>query len=244
MFRIIHVETVGSTQDLARSIKDAEEWTVVVADMQTGGRGRMRRSWISPKGGLWATIITYPRTPVRELTILSLLPALAITNILQKHGINPVIRWPNDIYVEEKKIAGVLVEVDATAQRIEKALIGIGINVNNIIDQFPDEIREKTTTLLELTGKETDLNQLLNAIIEEIKSIMVEYRQQGPKVIIDKIKRKLDILNKEIVIETRDGLYVNARVVDITETGGLCIIVNNNQTYYISQQEVNRIMKI
>jgi len=164
---VIRLTRVTSTQDFAEAIHDMieEKEFVVVAEEQTKARGRFGRAWYSPKGGLWVTYVMkdFEAERVPDLTLAN---ALAIRKALEKY-VNAKIRWPNDVVVNDKKIAGVLVEAIA---RGDKATAFVGFGVDTNVTEFPKDVRA-TSVLLE-TGKLVDNDELMFEIISLTKEYL------------------------------------------------------------------------
>ncbi|HIC98278.1 MAG TPA: biotin--[acetyl-CoA-carboxylase] ligase, partial [Pyrodictiaceae archaeon] len=128
--KVIYLQEIDSTNEFAKKIAPQEgEGTVIVADIQTKGRGRIMRTWSSPKGGLWMSVILKPNP--RHITKLVFISALAVVETLAEFGIEGKIKWPNDVLVSGKKICGILSEGRYSKSGIEYVILGLGINVNN-----------------------------------------------------------------------------------------------------------------
>lgn len=130
---VVAFSTVGSTQDEAktRAAGGAQEGTLVVADRQTAGRGRWDRVWVSPQGGLWYSLILRPAIAPDRCPALTLVAALEWVRVLRRRGLDARVKWPNDVWVGEKKVAGILTEMSAETDRIHWVVMGVGVNVNN-----------------------------------------------------------------------------------------------------------------
>lgn len=179
-------ETVESTQEIAHKLarEGAQEGTVVIAEQQSKGRGRLGRAWESPKGtGIWMSIIVRPNIPPYQAPQLTLLTAVAIVQAIQQvTNLRPEIKWPNDILINGKKLVGILTELQAEADVIQAIIIGIGINVNT--KQFPEELKRKATSLLlENNGQEVERAGLIRAIFQQFEKLYEEYLQHGFKPI-------------------------------------------------------------
>ena len=141
---------LGSTQELAISLAENNpeslNGTVILAEKQDRGRGRMNRRWISPGGGIWLSIILRPKMPAKKSPLLGFVAALAVCDtIAQKTGLKSKVKWPNDILINHKKVCGILLDIAIKGCGIEYAVIGIGINANaNIrkILQYMDDYQE------------------------------------------------------------------------------------------------------
>lgn len=169
-FRILHYDTVDSTNNLALSFarQGAEEGTVVCADYQTRGRGRFNRRWVSPRGkNLLFSIILRPQMASSEAPILTQWAAQSVTEVLEENFKLPAkLKRPNDVLVKGKKIAGILTESSAYHQCLEHVVIGFGLNVNAGSTKLP---KTATSICLE-TGREGEKDKILLEILETFKS--------------------------------------------------------------------------
>ena len=225
VFKIIHYDVVDSTFQVARNLQYVEEYTTIVAKRQLKGKGRFGREWFSPIGGLWFTTILYPRTPVYTYSLLSLLSSLSVSKTLEKvTELKPKIIWPNDVYVNDKKIAGVLIESDVNGEIIEKSLVGIGVNVNFRVDHLPIELRDKATTILEEYGKPIDEGALLLEILLTLREHYEKYKRGLYNEIVAEIKRKGDFICNNVILYTRSG-KIKTLIRDLDSYGNLIIDV-------------------
>jgi len=163
---IYYFKSLSSTNMLAKKlIKDGvEEGAIVVSDIQLNGRGRKKRNWFSPEGGLWFSVVLYPHIPLERGMLLTMASSVAIVQgIKETTGLHPVIKWPNDLLINEKKVCGILTELDAEMDRINYAVIGIGINVNN---QLSEDLHGKATSLIHETGSKFSRVKLLRTILK------------------------------------------------------------------------------
>jgi BirA family biotin operon repressor/biotin-[acetyl-CoA-carboxylase] ligase len=177
---------VSSTQDVAEKLAlgGAREGTVVLAERQTSGRGRMERRWLSPKGGLYLSIILRPRR-VQGVHLLTLVGALAAAEGTRKAlGVSSRIRWPNDLVVGGKKLGGVIATASSRGGSLEFVVVGIGINCNFRVEQLGD-LSTASATLMELSEGPIDLNSLRAQILEEFARRYEEWgRGEGAKLIM------------------------------------------------------------
>ncbi|WP_048148812.1 biotin--[acetyl-CoA-carboxylase] ligase [Palaeococcus ferrophilus] len=159
--KVIYLREVGSTNDYARSIAAREdEGTVVVADVQTRGRGRKGRSWVSSRGGLWMSVILKPRIPPSEVPKLVFVGALAVTDALKAWGVEGRIKWPNDVLVNGKKVCGILSEA-SFLEEVNHVVLGMGINVNN-------PAPEEGISLKDVLGREVPLPEFFRTLVEAL----------------------------------------------------------------------------
>ena len=150
-----HFETLDSTNDLAKelAVQGAPEGTVVVAEAQTGGRGRLGREWDSPPGvGLYVSLVLRPMLPPMELPQITLTTAVAVVRAVRRvAGVAPGIKWPNDLLLNGKKLGGILTEMETESDRIRHVVVGLGLNVNN--PGFPPELAATATSLTLTAGR-------------------------------------------------------------------------------------------
>ncbi|HHV61505.1 MAG TPA: biotin--[acetyl-CoA-carboxylase] ligase [Firmicutes bacterium] len=148
--RIIHLDEVDSTNLFARKLAERgePEGTCVVAKRQTAGRGRMKRVWFSPEGGLWFSVILRPCVEARYTGQIGLIGALAVARVVRKiAGIDARVKWPNDVVVKGRKLCGVLAEARITGDRIEYVILGVGLNLYIGRDELPEELRDRATSV-------------------------------------------------------------------------------------------------
>ena len=164
---IIKFEKIDSTQIFAKNLKTPEPWLVVLAKEQTTGRGRGRDFWYSPKGGLYFSVIL-PKSNIEDLQTLTIISAFIIGKyIKEKFNLEPFIKLPNDVYLNGKKVAGVITENVIEAKEVKFSVMGIGINTN--IARFPKDLENIATSFKIELGKKVDNEKILKQIIERIK---------------------------------------------------------------------------
>jgi len=163
---IYYFKSLPSTNMFAKKlVKDGvEEGAIVVSDIQLSGRGRKSRNWFSPEGGLWFSVVLYPHIPPERGMLLTMASSVAIVQgIKDATGLHPVIKWPNDLLINGKKVCGILTELDAEMDRINYTVVGIGINVNN---QLSEDLQGKATSLIQETGSKVSRVKLLRSILK------------------------------------------------------------------------------
>jgi BirA family biotin operon repressor/biotin-[acetyl-CoA-carboxylase] ligase len=167
---IIVFEQTGSTNDVVEQLarSGGREGLVVFAEAQTRGRGRLGRGWLSPRGkGLWFSVLLRPPLPAAAIARITVAAGVAVARALRRHGgVDARIKWPNDVTVGDKKIAGILTEMRAEAGRVLLAVLGIGINVNCRRDELPPGI---ATSLLLETGRPHDRAALAAEVLNALE---------------------------------------------------------------------------
>lgn len=171
---IVFLHETDSTNNVAKELAayGANEGTVVVAETQTAGRGRLDREWISPTGGLWFSIVLRPKLSVAEAFGLVFAAGLAVAQTLnEKYGLFVQTKWPNDVLVRGKKVCGMLVETNSTERKLNFAVLGVGVNVNfDVKNVLPNALTEAATSLKNELGHRVDVNELLRAMLEHIEN--------------------------------------------------------------------------
>ncbi|MGN0774435.1 MAG: biotin--[acetyl-CoA-carboxylase] ligase [Candidatus Ventricola sp.] len=168
---IVYFSEIDSTNRYAKTLarEGAAHGTLVLADTQTAGRGRRGRGWISPAGeSVSMSLILRPDTPPAQVARLSLLTALAVANAIDRAtGLDARIKWPNDIVVEGRKVCGMLLEMDATQEKVESVVAGVGINVHQT--QFESEIAHSASSLDLLAGRRISRAAVVRAFLQEFE---------------------------------------------------------------------------
>ncbi|MCL6620685.1 MAG: biotin--[acetyl-CoA-carboxylase] ligase [Syntrophobacterales bacterium] len=164
---------ISSTNDYAKELgrRGAPEGTLVVAEAQEAGRGRLGRTWASPAGvGLYVSLLLRPPLPPVELPRLTLTVAVAAARALERSaGVRPGIKWPNDLLLGGRKLAGILTELETEAERIRYLVVGLGLNVNTPV--FPPELADTATSLYLATGRPHSRIRLLRAWLEDFEAL-------------------------------------------------------------------------
>ncbi len=169
---IHHFKEITSTNDIAKelAINGAKEGTIVIAETQTRGRGRMTRKWVSPEGGIWFSIILRPRVEPKETIELNLRVATVAAKVINSlFKLRADVKWPNDITINGKKVCGILTEMDTRGDKVDFVVIGIGINANIDLNSFPKRLRNSLTSLRKELKKDVDRERLLTALLEEFE---------------------------------------------------------------------------
>ncbi len=224
--RIHRYESVSSTNDLARALADKgePEGTVVLADEQKRGRGKWRRVWISPQGeGIWMSLILRPKLKPEDTAKITLMTAVAIVKALDKQlGIKARIKWPNDILVKGKKIAGILTEMKTEKAKVKFVIVGIGVNTNIDFSKFPEELRGGITSVKKEYLRQFSPERLMKEILREMEFCYSLFREEGFSPIREEWKGYSATLGKQI--EARyHGEKVFGQAVGLGETGTLLL---------------------
>ncbi len=179
-FKVHIFKKVSSTNDEAIDLakKGVEEGNVVVADSQTAGRGRMKRKWYSKSGNLYLSLILRPQIKTADASHITFVAALAASSTLEKNvGTVPQLKWPNDVLIERKKIAGILTEFESEGDNIDFMVVGVGMNVNQEV--FPKSIEAIATSLCKVSGKKCDLKQVREDFLSAFDQWYTDYLEKG-----------------------------------------------------------------
>ncbi len=167
--KIINLEKVNSTSEVAKdlALRGVSDWTIVLGNMQEKGHGRKGEAWFSPLGGLYFSIIL-PKSNINDLQTLTVLAAFSVAQTLKENfQIEPLIKLPNDILLNQKKVCGILTENIIMGDKTLISILGIGLNTN--IDFFPDDLKEIAISLKQVLSKEVDNYKILEQVVASIK---------------------------------------------------------------------------
>lgn len=225
-------DSLDSTNAEAKKqiIKGNKQDLLIVSSHQTAGRGRLDRTWFSPDGGLYFSLILKPRLGPESAPLTSLLCGVAVANGLQSIGIDHVrLKWPNDILVMEDKIAGILTELVSIDSLESWMILGIGINQNISITDFPDEIASRSTSVVRILERETSPESLLCPIINEIDRLFgIVETEQSFISILTSWKALSATLGRKVRIN--DGTRVfKGYAEDLLDDGSLLILTENGR---------------
>ncbi len=230
----IKLEAVSSTQDYAKRLaaEGAPEGTVVVARIQERGRGRLGRRWLSPEGGLWFSLILRPSCAPARVSGLTLLAAVSVTEAINaKTSVNAGIKWPNDILIGGKKLGGILTEMTAAMNVVDYVVLGVGLNVNVETAEFPHDLLMPATSLKEETGRESDLDEILDAIMDNLT------RDYGLFVghfndVMSRWKALSIVLGREVIV-SQPGKRITGTAFDIDGDGALLVSDDQGATHIV-----------
>lgn len=241
--RTIHYyEECTSTQTIAHELvrNGASDGTVIVAESQTDGKGRMARPWESTKGkGIWMTIIIRPNVLPHQAPQFTLIAAVAVVNAIRSlHKlINPEIKWPNDILIGGKKSTGILTEMIAEMDGVQALLIGIGINVNQQIEDFPMELQNIATSLSIEAKEKIDRAELIAATLKYLEKYIDLYLKTGFEPIKTLWEEFSGTIGKKIKATTLREV-IEGIAIGITADGVLEVKVDNGEIKRIYSADI------
>lgn len=222
--RIKYVNSTDSTNNECKRLEDKTDGTLVIADAQTAGKGRLGRVWKSPHGsGIWMSILLKPDVSLESVSQITLIAGMAVCRAV---GIDAMIKWPNDVVIGGKKICGILTEMSAEIERINYVICGIGINVN--IPSFPEELQDKATSMLVETGKKHDRERIAADVLNEFEKLYNSFIEKGFSFLADEYRKMCVTLNKDVRVIYRNN-ELTGKAVDIDDSGNLIVETENGQ---------------
>ena len=238
----LYYREIDSTNNQARRLasKGYPEGTVVVAEMQTAGRGRRGRTWYSPNGqGIYMSVILRPMLPLKEISRVSILTAVAITETFATElDLQARIKWPNDIFINGRKIAGILSEAVTDMDSIEYIVVGIGLNINNKFREFPDDFRTAATSVLtehKLPGSRVKLLQTLLLNLERHYQALLAGQFAST---LEQARTLSMVIGQEVRLDTINGFIVG-RAFDIDDNGYLLIRDQQGEIHTVLSGEIS-----
>ncbi len=203
--RVIYYPSVASTNEIAEieARRGAIEGTVIIAEEQTAGKGRLKRAWLSPRGSLALSVILYPA--LEQLPSIIMVASLAVARSIKAvTGLEAEIKWPNDILLNGRKVCGILVESGVRGETVDYAIIGIGVNVNLRVSDFP-EILPTATSLSKELGREVSLLGLVTKLLVEIERLYLALLGRGS--IYEAWRDSLVTLGREVHVVSGKASY-------------------------------------
>jgi BirA family transcriptional regulator, biotin operon repressor / biotin---[acetyl-CoA-carboxylase] ligase len=229
-----YLKTIPSTIDVARTLATegnvaALHGTVIIAEEQTGGVGRLGRAWVSPQGGIWITLILKPTIPIDHVFMITMAGAVAIARAIRKEfDIGALIKWPNDVYIGDKKVAGLLLELAAESDTIHYCLLGIGIDVNIKLETLSPELQRGVTTISEELEHEVDRAAFLARILREFERHYQVLESGEYDAILREWKSMSYTLEQHVRVNTMRNSF-EGEAIDIDEYGALIVRKENGK---------------
>jgi len=220
--KLVHRQAVDSTNNLAKEFagRGEVEGTVIISEEQSSGKGRLERTWTSPQGGVWLSIILRPKVLPSEASRFTLLAAVSVAKAIEKLGIEPEIKWPNDILIDGKKVCGILLELSAQPDKVDYLIIGFGINANVKKSKLPRESRARATTLAEVLGEKVNRQNLVADLLFELEKDYKHLMKGGWKDIKKEWTARSKMLRQKVELNTLQGV-IEGEFVGVDESGAM-----------------------
>ena len=227
--KIYYFDTIDSTQSFALRLasKPYENGSIVIAERQTRGKGRLNRRWISPKGGIWLSILLKPDFEVSYVSLFPIITSLALAKAIEKVlKLKPRLKWPNDVTLNNKKVAGILIEASIETNKIDYLIIGVGMNFR-IQPKMVSRLLKNSENFYGITtlvgkNKESDPVELLQEFLYELEQLYRKILSGNLKEIRNEWIKKSSTIGKNVTISTPTGL-VKGKAVSIDENGALLL---------------------
>jgi len=236
--RLLVLDKAGSTQDVAKELAANGEkaWTAVMAMEQARGRGRCGHEWVSPTGkNLAMSVILRPYLPPRRAPLLSMLAAIAVANVLEAQGIPDLkLKWPNDVLVNNRKIAGILLEASITQDKLGEVILGLGVNINSHESDFPRHFPIPPISYQMCTGRAWDIKEAAKAFLSELKSLYERMEAQGFEFIPEQWSARWAHKNHSVTYEGGTATAVgisNEGFLILQKHGGSLVTVVSGDVY-------------
>jgi BirA family biotin operon repressor/biotin-[acetyl-CoA-carboxylase] ligase len=219
-------ELIDSTNSRAEQLaaEGAREGALVVAEGQRLGKGRRGRVWYSPPGeGLYFSLVLRPQISPQDAPKLNLVASVAVARALEAvTGVKSGLKWPNDVQISGKKVSGILTSMVADMESVQSVVLGIGINVNSKIEDFPEELREKVTSVAIELGDRVQRVELLRSFLEEFEGLYEAFLHAGFGRILKEWRQRASMAGKCVRIELVDGA-IEGKVLDVDADGYLIV---------------------
>ncbi|MEW5737505.1 MAG: biotin--[acetyl-CoA-carboxylase] ligase [Myxococcota bacterium] len=222
-----HFESIDSTNRAAFELAQdgAFHGEVVIAEAQTAGKGRRGRTWSSPSGkNLYCSVILRPEIPPARAPELTLVAAVALAETLREAGGAAGIKWPNDVQIAGRKVAGILTELSADVERVQFVIVGIGVNLNASAEDFPPEVAEVATSLMLARGSTVPRALFTAALFTRLESWLDTWTEQGFGPVREAWRKLATILGQEVLVRSEQR-ELRGVAEDIDETGALILRV-------------------
>jgi BirA family biotin operon repressor/biotin-[acetyl-CoA-carboxylase] ligase len=225
--RLQVVAEIGSTNDavLAAGHAGEPEGLAVLADRQTGGRGRRGRSWASLPGvGVYTSILLRPPVAPLQAPLLTLMAGLATAEAIASVArVQPAIKWPNDLLLDGRKVVGILTEMTTIGQRIGHVAVGIGVNVHQRDEDFPDGVRETATSVDRVAGHHVDRGEVVAALYNALDRWYASVCGDGPSMVLQAARARIGTLGKTVTVDSGDRRW-QGTALDLADDGALLVV--------------------
>jgi BirA family biotin operon repressor/biotin-[acetyl-CoA-carboxylase] ligase len=222
--KLIVFDSLDSTNTTAKNLAlaGAEEGTIIIARTQCKGRGRFDRVWQSPEGGVYLSIILRPQFPARNVALLSFVAALSVAKTIEAFGMRATIKWPNDVRVMKKKVAGILLESEIKGNHVNYVIVGIGVNLNLDVKELTSDIRFQSTSLASESPTPVEYQDFLQTLLIQFEDFYNLFNQHQAERLINEWKTLSDTLGKLIRVQTPTEV-IQGIAFDVDQAGFLLL---------------------
>lgn len=240
---VLSYQEADSTNDLALTLarQDAPHGAVVLADTQSAGRGRWKREWSSLEGGLYMSVLLRP--PPEKKPSITLLPAAASVAaaeaIVEASGLKPLIRWPNDLLLERRKVGGILCEASFSGERPDFVVVGFGINVNQAREDFPEGLQTVATSLKIETGRAQDRMLVAACLAERLEFWWERCFEKSPDILRAWEERAWGEAGMRVRVQDKEGKEFEATTFGLAEDGGLKVRLPDGRIQTLYSEDVH-----
>lgn len=241
---IIRLEQTDSTnrEALEMGLTGAAAGTVVVAETQTSGRGRLGKEWMSPPGtGLYFSIILRPRLAPNDLPKLTLAVGLAVCEALEQTcDLSPMLKWPNDILLADRKAGGILCESGPLQKDNDPVVVaGVGLNLSTPLAAFPEPLQNRATSLALHTDQALDSEKIMTSIVNRVETVLVEFEAQGFAPILNRWRKRDATLGQHLQWVALNGQVVAGVSLGPNDEGILRVQDNSGQVHMVLSGDIN-----
>lgn len=240
--RLRVVAEIGSTNDAAMAAGHAgePEGLAILADRQTRGRGRLGRSWTSVPGlGIYTSILLRPSVPPRQAPLLTLMAGLATADAVEAvGGVTPVLKWPNDVLCEGRKVAGILTEMATMGQQIGHVVVGVGINVRQCATDFPAELKDTATSIELAVGRRVERGEVAAALYNAMDRRYAQFCAEGTEGILRQARRRTITLGRAVIVSAA-GHRWQGTALDLDTDGALLVHDDGGAVHRILADDVS-----
>ncbi|MFW3146841.1 MAG: biotin--[acetyl-CoA-carboxylase] ligase [Thermoplasmatota archaeon] len=223
--QVVYLRSCGSTNDEVkkRARDGAGEGLVVVSTKQDSGRGRLDRSFISPEGGLYVSVLLRPRKALDQLSALPLIAGLVVSKAISTSTlITTTLKWPNDVLVDGAKVSGTVVEAEIKGDSVEFVVVGMGINCNFHLEDLPSELHHNSSTLMDIKGEPIDLSVLFRDLICFMDMKWASFLEGGAQNILEEWSARSSTIGRRVRVESF-GSSIQGQALGVDQSGALII---------------------
>lgn len=243
---VYHYENVPSTNDVAHRLgrEGVPEGAVIIAGSQSEGRGRGGKAWFSPSDvNLYCSVVLRPELPPQDVPLLTLISSVVLVDTLESYGVKGGIKWPNDILVDGRKVAGVLTEASTTGGRVDFLVLGFGVNVNAtraLLDSGLGGDAKGATSLVEILGREVDLVEFAASLLTRLEEWYLAFLREGRRIIVAAWNDRSIMAGRRVEVQEATGAVVG-KVLGIDAEGHLVVEPLPGKTHRVISGDVRLI---